>query len=61
MSESRPAAAPGWVRTVIWLLAIAVAVIGVVAAVASSSWLPLVLFAGLFLPMLPLGTRRTTR
>ena len=51
--------APTGVKVVMWALAIGVAAVGIVAAVASGSWWPLIAFAGLFLPMLPIASPRS--
>ncbi len=44
-----------------WALAAGLAATGVALAVVSGSALPLIAFAGLALPMLPVGTPRTAR
>ncbi|NYF18515.1 hypothetical protein HDC37_003379 [Microbacterium sp. AK009] len=43
------------------VLAIGLAVLGVVLAVVSSSFLPLIMFAGLAVPMMPIGSLRPSR
>ncbi|KZE89255.1 hypothetical protein [Microbacterium sp. TNHR37B] len=49
---------PWWIAVTLWVLAVAVAAVGVAVAIASSSVWPLVAFAGLFLPMIPVGRRQ---
>lgn len=60
MTSDRSARVPGWVRVVVWIIAIGLAVLGVVVAIASSSFWPLIAFAGLALPMFPVGTFRAS-
>ncbi|MBD7957117.1 hypothetical protein H9651_05670 [Microbacterium sp. Sa4CUA7] len=47
-----------WLSAAVWSLAIGVAVVGVVLAVVLSSFWPLLAFAGLAVPMMPVGVRR---
>ncbi|QEV99156.1 hypothetical protein F6J84_02835 [Microbacterium caowuchunii] len=60
MNGSR-AGVPMWLRAVTWVLAIGLAILGIVLAVVTGSFWPLLAFAGLALPMIPVGTSRTTR
>ena len=51
---------PRWLRATVWGIALALALLGVVLAVLSSSWLPLVyIVLGLALPMFPVGSLMT--
>lgn len=51
---------PRWLRATVWGIALALALLGVVLAVLSSSWLPLVyIVLGLALPMFPVGSPMT--
>ncbi len=61
MTSDRSSAVPAWVRVVVWSIAIGLAVLGVVLAIVSSSLWPLIAFAGLALPMFPIGTPRTSK
>lgn len=59
VSRTQP---PRWLRTVVWTIAIALSVIGIVLSIVSSSWLPLIcIVGGLALPMFPIGTPMTSR
>ncbi|MEI3866644.1 hypothetical protein V6S02_06045 [Microbacterium sp. CCNWLW134] len=49
---------PGWLRATVWGIAISLAALGVVLALVSGSFLPLVALFGLAVPMVPLGRRR---
>ncbi|KRA25022.1 hypothetical protein ASD65_11750 [Microbacterium sp. Root61] len=48
----------GPVRTALWIIAVVIAAVGAVAAIAIGSWLPLLLVAGLAVPLIPLGRHR---
>ena len=61
MSSVTPAEVPTWVKVTVWSIAIGLAVLGVVLAVVSSSFLPLIMFAGLAVPMMPIGSLRPSR
>ena len=43
------------VRTALWVIAALLGALGIAVAVATGSWWPLVLVAGLAVPLLPLG------
>lgn len=49
----------GWLRVIVWSIAICLAALGVVLAPVSGSAVPLLMFLGLAVPMAPLGTRRS--
>ncbi|KAA9133798.1 hypothetical protein [Microbacterium caowuchunii] len=51
---------PTWLRAVTWSLAIGLAILGIVLAVVTGGFWPLLAFAGLALPMFPVGMSRTT-
>ncbi|MFE5410205.1 hypothetical protein [Microbacterium sp. NPDC056569] len=53
--------APRWVKALVWSLAIAFAIVGVVLSVVLSSVWPLVVFFGLAVPMIPMGSFRPRR
>ncbi|MEV7692854.1 hypothetical protein AB0N73_05930 [Microbacterium sp. NPDC089189] len=61
MSDSSATAVPLWLTRVVWSFAIGIALLGIVVAIASSSFWPLICIAGLVLPLFPIGTPRTTR
>jgi uncharacterized membrane protein len=61
MSSAMQAGAPTWLRVVVWSIAIGLAIVGIALAVVSSSFWPLIAFAGLAVPMMPIGSMRSSR
>lgn len=61
MSSGKQSAVPAWLKVVVWSIAISLAIVGIVLAVASSSFWPLIAFAGLAVPMMPIGSMRSSR
>ncbi|WP_394279915.1 hypothetical protein [Microbacterium sp.] len=61
MSSGKQSAVPAWLKVVMWSIAIGLAIVGIVWAVASSSFWPLIAFAGLAVPMMPIGSTRSSR
>lgn len=59
--SARTSSVPLGVRIAVWSLAAAIAATGLALSIVSGSALPLVAFAGLALPMIPVGTPRTAR
>lgn len=55
------AGTPTWLRVVVWSIAIGLAIVGIALAVVSSSFWPLIAFAGLAVPMMPIGSMRSSR
>ena len=60
MRSNRRHPVPVWLRAALWSIAIGLTLVGIIAAAASSSAWPLLAVAGLALPILPLGTPRTS-
>lgn len=58
MTNDLVAGPPRWVPVVVWSIALTLAAVGIVVAIVTSSVWPLVAFAGLAIPMLPIGGRR---
>lgn len=58
MTNDHVAGPPRWVPIVVWSIALSLAAVGVVLAIVTSSLWPLLAFAGLAIPMLPIGGRR---
>lgn len=61
MSSAKQSAVPAWVNAVVWSIAIGLAIVGIVLAAVSSSFWPLIAFAGLAVPMMPIGSMRSSR
>ena len=51
----------GSTRTIIWTALAVIAAFGVIAAIVTSSWWPLVAVAGLALPMIPIRSSSARR
>ncbi|HOA86173.1 MAG TPA: hypothetical protein PKH61_02065 [Microbacteriaceae bacterium] len=60
-STKNAAGRPAWLLALVWSIAIVLAFVGTVLAIASGSVWPLVAFAGLAVPMMPIGSRRSSR
>lgn len=58
MDTAAPTTSPG-LRIGVWAIVIVVALAGVVVAIASSSFWPLLAFLALAIPMVPFSTRDT--
>lgn len=58
MCGAKQSAIPTWLRVVVWSVAIVLALVGMVLAVVSSSFWPLIAFAGL---AVPIGSMRPLR
>jgi len=61
MRSAKQSTVPTWLRVLVWSIAIALAIVGIVLAVVSSSFWPLIAFAGLAVPMMPIGSMRSSR
>lgn len=61
MRSAKQSTVPTWLRVLVWSIAIALAIVGIVLAVVSSSFWPLIAFAGLAVPMMPIGSVRSSR
>lgn len=59
MTNDRVTDVPVWLRTVVWSIAIGLAIVGIVLAVVSGNIWSLIAFAGLALPMVPVGPHLT--
>lgn len=61
MTRSRQNSAPRWVSVTLWSIAGALLALGIVLSIATSSGWPLILAAGLTMPLLPLFVRGDRR
>ncbi|MFC3274494.1 hypothetical protein ACFOE1_09315 [Agromyces mediolanus] len=61
MSAAKQAPVPSWSIVVSWSFAVGLAILGIVLAVVSNSFWPLIAFAGLAIPMTPVGSWRSSR
>lgn len=59
MTNDHVTGPPRWVTVVVWSIALSLAAVGIVLAIVTSSLWPLLAFAGLAIPMLPIGGRRS--
>jgi hypothetical protein len=60
MAIDYAAGVPRWVKVVVWSIVVSLAVLGIVLAIVSNSFWPLIAFAGLAIPMLPLTSPQTS-
>lgn len=54
MISAKQSAVPTWLKVVVWSIAIGLAILGIVLAIVASSFWPLITFAGLAVPMMPI-------